>query len=221
MKGSTESCPGSRSIHLVSDICFFIATWWHYSPLVPAGNHLFITWQLSLQRCSVTRWLSALSHVTPYRTTSRGQRQKGSRETKRRKEWEGEKGWKNKREEERVGQWGEEKDWRQKTEAQGPHLSPPCWQAVFPRKDLNRIFHLRHFVVCAERVLTSVVQLNQVIDVCVCVFSTAKWCSNLFPSFLMCAVMPFECESLQQGEMFPNVSLQSSSSHTLSLLAPS
>lgn len=26
MKGSKESCPGSSSIHLVSDICFFIAT---------------------------------------------------------------------------------------------------------------------------------------------------------------------------------------------------
>lgn len=48
MKGSKESCPGSSNIHLVSDICFFIATWWHYSPLVLAGNHLFITWQLSL-----------------------------------------------------------------------------------------------------------------------------------------------------------------------------
>lgn len=26
MKGKKESCPGSSSIHLVSDICFFIAT---------------------------------------------------------------------------------------------------------------------------------------------------------------------------------------------------
>lgn len=182
----------------------------------------------------MTRWLSALSHVTPYSPTSRGGEggwRKRQREAKRERKREGERGWKNERERETVGQWGELKDGRHKTEAQGPHLLPPRWQAVFPQKDLNRFFPSDALCwVCGARPHKYNTAKPGHTHTLLCVrmqpvYSTTKWCSNLLPSFLMCAMLLFEYESLQQGEMFPNVSIQSSSSlsstHTLSLLAPS
>ena len=176
IEGKKGSYPNFSCIHLVSDICFFIATWWHYSPLVLAGNHLFITWQLSLLCRSATRWLLTLWHVTPYSPTSQWRRQKGETETKRGKGGEVERVKKveKMRERETAVQWGELKDWG--LVLKGHICYHHASRLHYHRKILIGFFSSpMHFAVCVHECLswgtckgcqklvpTSIIQQNQV-----------------------------------------------------------